>query len=1115
MLQITSGRLASVATRFPMSTPTPAPFPRLRLIGEPVCIHGAGQVLVLEHKDALMLAYLAIEGPTPRRALAMLLWPDVDSERARANLRQRLFRLRKALGFNLLEGAAVASLPAHVQVDLATPGAGAPELLNAITEADAGGLAAWLASTRQRHRAQHIESLAGVAARLESAGELGQALAVAQQLLACDPTSEQAHRRVVRLHYLRGDRSAALLAFDRCEQVLKDDVGARPSAETLALLQTVEQAKAPAWTRGQPLPVSVLKPPRMIGREAESLAAGHAWLAGEAFVVTGDAGVGKSRLLAELFDARADVLVLRARPGDDAAPLSTLARLAQALAEHWPATLAGTAYAALLKLASGSGLDPHGAIRSAVPLGADLLRAAHAGGLSGVVLDDLQFADEASFDTWREWLDAAALAGLHFGFACRVEGDVAQVRIERLRQRADTVVIGVPPLAAAQTRSLVESLALAGTDVPAVAAALAQRIGGNPLHLLETIRRALEHCGRLLADRLDTPTQVLDLLEQRLRALNPEGLLLVRIAAVAGSDFSPELAQAVSRRDVLELADAWSALERQGILDERGFAHDLMLDAAMRLLPLPIRRVIHRRVAEYIGSRGAPPARLAHHWLRADEPLEALAPLVAAARLAWRAGRGRETSEAFFKAADIEVGRGQPDAAFDLLFESAEAMARLSPVAAFDTVIARIVPLCRTASHQARMALLDAGSKYLHGDHAGSTRGMADAQLLAIACGDGFVEAECLYDKAYRSFAEGRLRDAVEQMSACAALQRSLGLERLALVTDASKLVVLRMLGQVRPVLDEQQRGLPWLVDHGDPVDLATARVEQVLSRLDLGDVGAADGAAQQAWQAIRDTDMGGEELCRNASAMLRFHRRRGRWDRALGISDEAAQRLTAQGENANQLASERADLYLDLGRPELARPYIETLESESAHLAHSRWSSMALRWRYECATGAAVVPLQTLEDVLRSEQFLMACELVLVAGQAWPPQLSAAPLAPLIQGCEARELHGYLLPLRALQAWLLARDGGLEAASFSALGTQAALARADLGAALPACALWTAKALECVGRPAAAAAVTRQASAWLGQRLSESVPAEFHASFRLRNPVHRELLALAQRLGR
>lgn len=44
---------------------------------------------------------------------------------------------------------------------------------------------------------------------------------------------------------------------------------------------------------------------------------------------------------------------------------------------------------------------------------------------------------------------------------------------------------------------------------------------------------------------------------------------------------------------------------------------------------------------------------------------------------------------------------------------------------------------------------------------------------------------------------------------------------------------------------------------------------------------------------------------------------------------------------------------------------------------------------------------------------------------------------------------------------------------------------------------------------------VTQQAAGWIRQRLVESVPAEFHDSFLQRNPVNRELLALAQRLRR
>ena len=55
-------------------------------------------MLVLERKHAALLAYLRLEGATPRGRLAGLLWPEVGSERARGNLRQRLSRLRQEAG---------------------------------------------------------------------------------------------------------------------------------------------------------------------------------------------------------------------------------------------------------------------------------------------------------------------------------------------------------------------------------------------------------------------------------------------------------------------------------------------------------------------------------------------------------------------------------------------------------------------------------------------------------------------------------------------------------------------------------------------------------------------------------------------------------------------------------------------------------------------------------------------------------------------------------------------------------------------------------------------------------------------------------------------------------
>ena len=64
----------------------------------------------LAPRDAALLAWLVIEGPTARARLATLLWPESDAEAARNALRQRLFQLRRQIGMDLVEGQTTLAL---------------------------------------------------------------------------------------------------------------------------------------------------------------------------------------------------------------------------------------------------------------------------------------------------------------------------------------------------------------------------------------------------------------------------------------------------------------------------------------------------------------------------------------------------------------------------------------------------------------------------------------------------------------------------------------------------------------------------------------------------------------------------------------------------------------------------------------------------------------------------------------------------------------------------------------------------------------------------------------------------------------------------------------------
>ncbi|MBL0094150.1 MAG: hypothetical protein IPP50_18680 [Piscinibacter sp.] len=231
---------------------------QLHLATSPRVTGPDGATVPLAPRDAALLAWLALEGPTARTRLAGLLWPDSDAEAARNALRQRLFQLRRLLGQTLVSGNATLALAPGVLHDLAD----ADSVLAGAADEFRGELAQWLEQQGERRRARLRDALAELSAGAEASRDYADALSHAQELLALDPLSEDAHRRVMRLHYLAGERAAALLAFDRCERLLKDEVGTHPGAETLALLATIEQAVPAAGpVVASRVPASVLRPP--------------------------------------------------------------------------------------------------------------------------------------------------------------------------------------------------------------------------------------------------------------------------------------------------------------------------------------------------------------------------------------------------------------------------------------------------------------------------------------------------------------------------------------------------------------------------------------------------------------------------------------------------------------------------------------------------------------------------------------------------------------------------------------------------------------------------------------------------------------------------------------
>ena len=93
----------------------------------------------------------------------------------------------------------------------------------------------WAGATRDRVAEIHLRALQVLAEVWLAKGDHGQAARDAESLLRLDPYRETAHRLLMRTHAAAGDRAAAARAYQRCREVLADDLGVDPAPETVDL----------------------------------------------------------------------------------------------------------------------------------------------------------------------------------------------------------------------------------------------------------------------------------------------------------------------------------------------------------------------------------------------------------------------------------------------------------------------------------------------------------------------------------------------------------------------------------------------------------------------------------------------------------------------------------------------------------------------------------------------------------------------------------------------------------------------------------------------------------------------------------------------------------------
>ncbi|GGR30957.1 hypothetical protein GCM10008957_47120 [Deinococcus ruber] len=656
------------------------------MLGSATLTRADGGSVRLDRKTLTLLAYLGLEGVQSRAQLSALLWPDTPAAAARNNLVHLLRRLKAASGADLVrsEGQQLRLAP-QVQLDVLNvlgehPLGPPPPFLDGHDFDDCLDLTDWVHSQREAVLVRWLTAQRQAIVQAQANGQLQQALAVAEALLLADPLSEEAHRSVMSLQYALGDRSAALRAYQRCKALLHSEVGVEPSPETVRLAREIGEGTLPLATPDNSIPLSVLRPPTLVGRESEWARMEQAWAAGLGIMVIGEAGSGKSRLAVDFLRSKTShqLLLFGGRPGDAAAPYTTHARTYRQVLGAYPdldlpdwvrRELARIIPELALPGAAEAGPDAQMPLRSE----ADKLRFYEAKvemirrvALRGPVIlasDDLHYMDEASIEAGgyvfsKFFGDADTNLRTLFCFRTDALSGLAAAVAQQMIDAGLAVPIRLGPLDDRAVASLLSEI-----EVPSDAA-LASDVWrfthGNPQFVLETVKAMFETQTFTVGQPGETLSgNVAQQITERLGRLSEAALHAARAAAVLQSEVTLERVAEVLHIGLLDIATAWEELEQAQITRGERFAHDLLFEAVLAQIPAATRRLLHRSAARVLSApdQGSWPtaaqqaAEVARHWLSGGEPLQAAPWLMKAAQAAEATLRLSEAASFYHEAA--------------------------------------------------------------------------------------------------------------------------------------------------------------------------------------------------------------------------------------------------------------------------------------------------------------------------------------------------------------------------------------------------------------------------------------------------------------------------------
>jgi len=504
----------------------------------------------------------------------------------------------------------------------------------------------WLSSTSLRLEQRRTAILLRLTHHAYLAQNIDGALSFARMVLDTDNTNDDAHYCVLRYLIETKQFGPARKHFKHMKKTYQYELDSNPPGKITSLYEQLEKNREehvhlpPKWS----IRPSVETP--FVGRKQELGYIRRALEHHQGIFVLGESGLGKTRLIQKLANdllSMSRLLVATCQPLESTIPFNPIREIlryhltprdCQAIPKTWSSYLANLLpeirdYCPNLmanEVPANPGLA-QGLILEAIRQAFLVLSAKRA---LFFVLDDAQWADEPTLNVIAYLLSRPPFnSKSSLALLARNENIHPYFNefLVSIQQSKNGAIIYLPHLGTDEVNDMAR-LFLHTTPQIEFIQRLTRATGGNPFFVLETLRTIVETSPTPdLSKDGDIPLakNISSLINNRVKKLKSSNKNIIEAASVIGTEFSPQLIEAITEQSPNDIAEALEILESlsfiRPILGDKGhvlytFIHDKIRESLIQSITPARVQLLHSRVAEALEETTipAPASILASHY---------------------------------------------------------------------------------------------------------------------------------------------------------------------------------------------------------------------------------------------------------------------------------------------------------------------------------------------------------------------------------------------------------------------------------------------------------------------------------------------------------------------